>query len=240
MPFPGAKTTLYEPGIRLPLVIRSPDQGRKGVVCNAMVTWADITPTLLAYASATLPASPPRTLAARDSRTDRPGRLGRDLRFAYVPRDHHVLPDADDPDTPVQVHPQLGSRVAVPAAGFGRRLGHACRPGRTRRTACSAGAPSRRSCTRPRHELYDLEKDPAELVNLAGQPEHAALLAELQAKLRLAGEDERPVGGEVRARVVRGIAGRKAVIPLRPKTAGYRTHRRRTLTHGLETCSTRS
>ena len=38
---------------------------------------------------------------------------------------------------------------------------------------------------RPRHELYDLESDPHEVVNLADQPEHAKLLGELQEKVRV-------------------------------------------------------
>ncbi len=37
---------------------------------------------------------------------------------------------------------------------------------------------------RPRHELYDLESDPQEVVNLAGRPEYAKTLAELQTKVR--------------------------------------------------------
>ena len=37
---------------------------------------------------------------------------------------------------------------------------------------------------RPRHELYDLEADPHEVVNLAGDPEHAGILSGLQEKLK--------------------------------------------------------
>lgn len=46
IPFPGAKTTLYDPGIHLPLLIRKPGQ-KEGVVCSAMASWTDITPTIL-------------------------------------------------------------------------------------------------------------------------------------------------------------------------------------------------
>lgn len=37
---------------------------------------------------------------------------------------------------------------------------------------------------RPKFELYDLEGDPEETVNLAGDAQHAALLAEMQQKLK--------------------------------------------------------
>ncbi|MBI4581877.1 MAG: sulfatase, partial [Planctomycetes bacterium] len=50
IPFPGAKTTLYEPGIHLPLLISSPAQAQRGSVCNAMVSWIDIAPTILEWA----------------------------------------------------------------------------------------------------------------------------------------------------------------------------------------------
>jgi N-sulfoglucosamine sulfohydrolase len=50
--FPGAKTTIYEPGINLPCIVRSPGLRNRGAVCNAMITWADLTPTILDFADA--------------------------------------------------------------------------------------------------------------------------------------------------------------------------------------------
>jgi N-sulfoglucosamine sulfohydrolase len=43
--FPGAKTTLYEPGMRLPCIVRSPGRKNPGAVQDAMITWADLAPT---------------------------------------------------------------------------------------------------------------------------------------------------------------------------------------------------
>lgn len=57
MAFPGAKTTVYEPGIKLPLIVKDPRNTFQGQVNNAMVTWADLTPTLLDYAGATFEAA---------------------------------------------------------------------------------------------------------------------------------------------------------------------------------------
>jgi len=50
--FPEAKTTLYEPGLRLPCIVRSPWQKKRGGICNALISWTDITPTILNFANA--------------------------------------------------------------------------------------------------------------------------------------------------------------------------------------------
>ena len=55
MPFPGAKTTAYEPGLRLPCIVRNPQAKKRGIVSEAMVSWVDITPTILDFAGAELP-----------------------------------------------------------------------------------------------------------------------------------------------------------------------------------------
>ena len=50
IPFPGAKTTLYDPGLHLPLIISSPAQKKHGLTNDAMVSWVDIMPTALDWA----------------------------------------------------------------------------------------------------------------------------------------------------------------------------------------------
>ncbi len=55
MPFPNAKTNLYDAGARLPLLVRSPSVKRGGLVSNAMVSWVDILPTAVEWAGAKLP-----------------------------------------------------------------------------------------------------------------------------------------------------------------------------------------
>ncbi|MBW6480917.1 MAG: sulfatase, partial [Bacteroidales bacterium] len=49
--FPAAKTTLYEPGIRLPCIVKAPGQ-RKSNIQDGLISWTDITPTILDYAQA--------------------------------------------------------------------------------------------------------------------------------------------------------------------------------------------
>jgi N-sulfoglucosamine sulfohydrolase len=58
MPFPNAKTNLYDAGMRLPLIVRSPSQTRRGLVNNAMVSWVDLLPTIIDWAGAKLPEYP--------------------------------------------------------------------------------------------------------------------------------------------------------------------------------------
>lgn len=48
--FPQAKTTLYEPGMCLPCIVRSPLHQNRGITCDGLLTWADITPTILEFA----------------------------------------------------------------------------------------------------------------------------------------------------------------------------------------------
>jgi len=56
-PFPGAKTTLYQPGMQLPLIVRSPRQKSQGIVSNARVSWVDIAPTILDFCGVDYPLS---------------------------------------------------------------------------------------------------------------------------------------------------------------------------------------
>lgn len=47
MAFPGAKTTVHEPGIKLPCIIKDPTNRSKGITNEAMISWVDLTPTIL-------------------------------------------------------------------------------------------------------------------------------------------------------------------------------------------------
>lgn len=50
MAFAGGKTTVYEGGLRVPMVVRDPYQSKRGVESNALISHIDITPTLLDFA----------------------------------------------------------------------------------------------------------------------------------------------------------------------------------------------
>ncbi|WP_404307431.1 sulfatase family protein [Neorhodopirellula lusitana] len=50
MAFAGGKTTVYEGGLRVPMVVRDPYQEKRGVETDAMISHIDITPTILDFA----------------------------------------------------------------------------------------------------------------------------------------------------------------------------------------------
>jgi N-sulfoglucosamine sulfohydrolase len=52
MAMPGAKTTVYEGGLRSPCIVRNPYNPRRNITSNVMVSWVDIAPTILDFAGA--------------------------------------------------------------------------------------------------------------------------------------------------------------------------------------------
>ena len=63
-PYPGAKTTLYDPGARLPLIVRDPTvrlstESNPVRTTDALVAWVDITPTILDWCGVTPKPAPP-------------------------------------------------------------------------------------------------------------------------------------------------------------------------------------
>ena len=116
MPFPNAKTNLYDAGMRLPLIVRSPAQSKRGLVNNAMVSWTDLTADhhRLGWSEAAGVSVSWAQLPA-DPRTGESARVGSRLRLAHVSRDHDVLSDSWSSDAAIQVseQPVSGTRVSA-------------------------------------------------------------------------------------------------------------------------------
>jgi N-sulfoglucosamine sulfohydrolase len=184
--FPGAKTTVYEPGLRVPLVVHDARSVRRGQACAALVSLVDLTPTLLALAGGTFAAdrfhgrslSPLLAEPQRSVGWDRvyashtfhevtmyyPMRVVRTERFKLIWNLASGLP-----------YPFASDLWEAPTwQDLWRR-----RPD---------GLYGRRAIAdylqRPAWELYDLGSDPDELHNLAESPEHAQVLDGLRAELR--------------------------------------------------------
>ena len=50
MAFAGAKTTVYDPGLRVPFIVRDPYTEDRGVVSDALISHVDIAPSLIEFA----------------------------------------------------------------------------------------------------------------------------------------------------------------------------------------------
>lgn len=196
-PFPGAKTTLYEPGIRLPLIVRHPGLKKRGVVTDAKVTWADLTPTILDFAGV-------RPLPAQDGAKSKkpaasPAFHGRS--FLSVLETEH--PDGWDQIFASHTFHEITMYYPMRAIIRGKykcilNIAHQLPypfasdlyasptwQGILQRGDKRYGLRSVEAYVqRPRYELYDLESDPNEIHNLAESSEHAALLADLQKELK--------------------------------------------------------
>lgn len=182
--FPGAKTTLYDPGIHLPLIIKDPTQSAKGVVNEGLVSWADISPTILDYAGLSADASDMHGRSFRpgigerspDGRNEVYGSHSFHEIHMYYPmrmirtKQHKLIWNvASGLKFPValDLYQSLTWQAFV-ASGettYGRR-------------------PTANFSHRPQFELYDLVNDPDEVTNLAYDEAHQALLQEMIAKLK--------------------------------------------------------
>lgn len=186
-PFPGAKDNLYADGIRLPLIVRVPNQQRRGVRNRAMVSWVDVAPTILDWAGAALPKDyrlaplPGRSLlpiveAQAPGGWDAvfathsfheidqyyPIRALRTREYSYF---HNLQPELTVPvASDVALSPTWKAITAAPGTRLGKRSLDAFRH-------------------RPTEELYDLAADPGEVVNLAADPAHATVIADLRERL---------------------------------------------------------
>jgi N-sulfoglucosamine sulfohydrolase len=182
--FPGAKTTLYDEGIHLPLIVWSPTQKKHGVRNDAMVSWVDILPTILDWTGVPVPKTQPlpgrsilpileqstppqwdRVFASHgfhEIQQYYPMRALRTREYKYIVNLAAPLefPIAGD----IASSPTWRAIAARPGVGLGARSLQAF-------------------LHRPPEELYDLRNDPAEVHNLAGDPAHRAVLERMRAEL---------------------------------------------------------
>jgi N-sulfoglucosamine sulfohydrolase len=182
--FPGAKTTLYEPGIRLPCIVRSPGRQHPGSVQSAMITWADLTPTLLDVAGVAVYAGD------FDGRSCRAGLDGDELPGWDTIFASHTFHEVTMYYPMRVVRTRRYKLIAnlADALAFPLTLDLLKAPTWIDVVDSGGGVFGRRSIDRylrrPRIELYDLERGPDELINLAEAPDHRKLQAGLIEKLQ--------------------------------------------------------
>lgn len=190
--FPGAKTTLYEPGMRLPCLVRSPYQKRRGLICNAMITWADLAPTILDFAGALSEKAifhgrSFKSVLGEESPKGLPAGSMAGSDEIYASHTFHEItmyyPMRVVRGRRYKLIWNIAHGLSYP---FASDLWESC----TWQATLQSGAKyyGKRSVEaylhRPKFELYDLQQDPNEVQNLADSPDHANVLAELKAKLK--------------------------------------------------------
>ncbi|MHC4395751.1 MAG: sulfatase family protein [Planctomycetota bacterium] len=182
--FAGAKTTLYEPGMRLPCVVRNPYAKKKGIVTNAMVTWADITPTILDFAG------------APGKKTDFHGRSFLEVLEEEKPKGWDEIYASHTFHEITMYYPMRVVRTRKYkliwniAYGLDYPFSSDLWASRTwqdilKRDEKVYGKRSVEAYIhRPKFELYDLENDPHEIRNLAEKLKYVKVLKKLKDKLK--------------------------------------------------------
>lgn len=182
--FAGAKTTVYEPGIRLPCIVRAPWLRNRGIVSPAMISWVDLTPTLLDIAGVEFaglglqgrsfkavleeenPAGWDEVFASHtfhEITMYYPMRVLRERRYKLIWNVAWQLPYPFASDLWASSTWQGVHRRGEPRYGL-RTVGAYLQ--------------------RPEFELYDMAGDPGEVENLAGRPDHAGRLDAMKKKLK--------------------------------------------------------
>ena len=170
-PFPGAKCTIYEAGLRVPCLVWCPGRVPAGKVSDALVSLVDLMPTLLEAGKAEIPASLPGRSLWPLLRGES-GQWRKTLAAEYTSHE----PSMYFPQRSIRNdrYKLIVSLLHDPAVSTKREYG---------------GVPLEklfpRYATTPPVELYDLKEDPYEKRNLAGSTEHQAVLKELTEDLKV-------------------------------------------------------
>ncbi len=183
--FPQAKTTLYEPGMRLPCLIHSPFHESRGEVCEELISWTDLTPTILEWANVNTEKTSFHG-ASLEPLVSNPGTADW-RREIYASHTFHEITNY----YPMRVLRTKKYKFIYNIAwkldySFASDL-WACPSWQAvlRDGASHFGSRSVDNyIQRPCFELYDLEEDPQELENLAEKPEYRQLIDEFKDKLQ--------------------------------------------------------
>ena len=204
--FPFAKWTLYDAGLRVPMIVRWPGHVLPGTTSDAMVSSVDLLPTLVEIAG----GEPPRTIDGEsllpllhgERRTHRrlvfgahtsrgvsnaPDAYGirsvRSERFHYI---RNLHPNAEFTNNITEGPKLLGVIALWTTTGRWQGTGVPAFWRSWQELAegdTAIAARVRHYQHRPAEELYELREDPAELGNLADDPAHAAALLGMRARL---------------------------------------------------------
>ena len=203
MAFPGGKTTVYEPGLRVPFIVRNPYVEKRGVKCEALISHTDITPSILDFAGGlNAKRNAPKVMLDAKKLFKENGGGGLDNAgpriTAYQGQSWLNLLDKEDAEDRRTIYAshtfheiqmyypmrvirddkfKLIWNIAHPLPyPFASDLWAADAPYGTKTVGGYV--------QRPEFELYDMNYDPDERTNLAADPKHQATLEEYQARLK--------------------------------------------------------
>ncbi|MGB7329060.1 MAG: sulfatase [Rubripirellula sp.] len=186
--FPFGKWTLYDEGIQVPLIVSWPGNIKAGSRSNAMVSWIDIFPTLIDIGGGDVPENldgrsfTPVLRAETDSHRDRifTTHSGDRMMNVYLSRsvrtDRYKLIWNPHPDFAFTTHIDLLLRET--SGDYFKEWMSAAK------TDAHAAEVLARHYGRPEYELFDLEQDPHELNNLAGDAKLATVQRDLTTELK--------------------------------------------------------
>lgn len=182
MPFPRAKGTCYDPGLQVPLLARWRGRIRPGQASDDLIAHVDLPATWLDAAGVAKPSK----MQGRSFLPLLEGRPYQKREAVFSERNWH---DNFDPIRSVRTDryklifnaaPHFPYRPAwdLENSPTWASIQREARRGRLTRRHLQLLDPSR-----PVIELYDLDRDPGEFHNLAGDPEHEAILNDLMRRL---------------------------------------------------------
>ncbi|MCM2374184.1 sulfatase [Rhodopirellula sp. ICT_H3.1] len=192
--YPFGKWTLYDEGIRVPLIVARSGRVQHGSRTDAMVSWVDILPTLIDIAGGEVPEGlDGRSFASvlsgqSDSHRDQifTTHSGDLLMNVYLSRSvrtgRYKLIWNPHPDFAFTSYIDLLLRET--SGDYFKEWTEAAK------TDAHAAAVVARYYGRPKYELYDLQNDPNELSNLAGREELSSVQHELTSELNRWIEDQ--------------------------------------------------
>lgn len=183
IPFPGAKTTLYDAGLHLPLLISAPTQKKRGLVNKALASFVDVTPTVLDWAG----LKPAQPLPGRSLLPILEEENPKGWDTVFGSHQHHQI-------TLYYPMRMIRTREHKYILNLAHKLdyslpsdleGSSTWQGILKRGDKMLGQRTIESFLhRSREELFDLKKDPNELKNVAGDADYAKTLDDLRSRLK--------------------------------------------------------
>ncbi len=181
MPFPRAKTTLYDSGIRTPLIVRLPGDVPAGAVQKGLFSMVDLAPTLLDMAGFDLESAQGRSQAAmfRDTEVQ-----GREAIYAEANwHDFEQFTRAVRTERFLLVRNYYWQRPLWNSVDSINSITWAGYLAEQRAGRLTAAQESLFREPRPYEELYDLQVDPMSLRSVAENPRYSSALNRLRSML---------------------------------------------------------